>query len=423
MKDTIVSDNSFDFEATTQTDLVTGKSPWGGHASGPVRRPLTKSFHTGIAIIGGGITGSLAAEHLTALGHQVTIIDREPPGLGSTAASTAMLQWEIDAPLSELTRYYGFDRSADIYRRSLAAVAGLGALIERHSLSCHFAARQTLYLSAKEVNSGALLEEHRLRQRAGLPGTFLDYTTLHREFGFDREAAIHSEGSAEADPLLMSWSLLNLAVSRRAELIDASVTAFSQENGRVVIVTDGPFVIEADYVVLASGYVMPHFVMPKLHSSASSFALATVPQDASKLWRDRALVWEASEAYHYLRVTADNRIIIGGEDEDIADPGKRDALLAEKVGRLWETLGQMWPDIDRRVSHTWCGTFGETTDGLPLIGPVPGARNIFAAYGYGGNGITFSYMASRMIASMIDGQRQEWFEAFALDRDDPTARG
>ena len=32
---------------------------------------------------------------------------------------------------------------------------------------------------------------------------------------------------------------------------------------------------------------------------------------------------------------------------------------------------------------------------LPLIGPVPGKNGIFAAYGYGGNGITFSYLAAR----------------------------
>lgn len=221
----------------------------------------------------------------------------------------------------------------------------------------------------------------------------------------------------------MSWSLLNLAVSRGARLIEASATDISEEGGRVVIATDGPYVIEADHVVLASGYVMPQFVMPKLHSSASSFALATVPQDASKLWRDRALVWEASENYHYLRVTADNRIIIGGEDDEIADPDKRDAMLADKVARLWETLGRMWPDIERRVSHTWCRTFGDTSDGLPLIGKVPGTKKIFAAYGYGGNGITFSYMASRMIGPVIGGQRQAWFDAFALDRDNPTNKG
>lgn len=420
MKDLVLSNNRLDFEETTQTDLVTGKSPWGNNAYRPERQPLTESFRTGIAIIGGGITGALAAEHLTGLGYAVTIIDREPVGLGSTAASTAMLQWEIDAPLTELTRYYGFDRAADIYRRSLAAVSGLEALVTRHSLPCRFAARQTLYLAAEEVGAGALMEEHKLRHRAGLPGSFLDYTALRREFGFDREAAIHSQGAAEADPLLMAWSLLTLAQSRGARLIEASVKEFSEEGGRVVIAVEGPYVIEADHVVLATGYVMPHAVMPKLHSTVSSFAIATVPQDPVKLWRDRALIWEASARYHYLRLTADNSIIIGGEDEAVVDPQQRDNMLAYKTACLWDTLGKIWPDIDPRVSHAWCGTFGETSDGLPLIGRVPSAQRIFAAYGYGGNGITFSYMASRIIAAMIRGERHDWFDDFALDRDDPT---
>ncbi|WP_442063265.1 hypothetical protein, partial [Rhizobium johnstonii] len=35
-----------------------------------------------------------------------------------------------------------------------------------------------------------------------------------------------------------------------------------------------------------------------------------------------------------------------------------------------------------------------TVDGLPLIGPVPETPHVFAAYGYGGNGITFSYLSS-----------------------------
>ena len=39
-----------------------------------------------------------------------------------------------------------------------------------------------------------------------------------------------------------------------------------------------------------------------------------------------------------------------------------------------------------------------------------------AAYGYGGNGITFSYLASRMIGRLIDGQRLALFDHFALDR-------
>jgi len=47
---------------------------------------------------------------------------------------------------------------------------------------------------------------------------------------------------------------------------------------------------------------------------------------------------------------------------------------------------------------------------------VPGQPNLFSAYGYGGNGITFSYLASAIIARLIRGEPHPSFEYFAIDR-------
>ncbi|WJH39330.1 FAD-binding oxidoreductase [Aliirhizobium terrae] len=416
-----MASSDLDFEDTSHDDLSTGLSPWGSQEGTrpdpPKRVSLTDSIKTDVAVIGAGITGALAAEHLTSLGHQVVVIDREQPGFGSTRASTAMLQWETDSSLTELTEFYGFDAAADIYRRSYAAVSGLSDLVSTHRLPCAFDPRSTLYLAAADIGEKELREELALRHRAGLPGGLLSYDALFRERGFDREAAILSPGSAEADPLLLAWSLLRIAASRGAKVIDADALNFHDEGRRVVVETSGQHVIEAAHVVLATGYVMPHFVMPACHTISSSFALATVPQQPDQLWSERALIWEAAEPYIYMRMTADNRIIFGGEDEEIADPQARDALLWDKTMRLKQKLLQLWPKTNATISHAWCGAFGETSDGLPLIGPVPGASRIFAAYGYGGNGITFSYLASRMIAAMISGDGRDWFDRFALDRD------
>jgi glycine/D-amino acid oxidase-like deaminating enzyme len=115
-------------DITDQADLRGGTAPWRG---GPARppRPALEDRRCGVLIVGAGITGALMAEHLTALGHDVCIIDRERPGFGSTAASTSLLQWEIDCPISELTGFYGFERAANLYRHSVRAVAGLKALV------------------------------------------------------------------------------------------------------------------------------------------------------------------------------------------------------------------------------------------------------------------------------------------------------
>ena len=376
----------------------------------------------GILIVGAGITGSLLAEHFTRLEYDVCIIDRERPGFGSTAASTAMLLWEIDCPLTELTNYHGFERAADIYRHSVRAVSGLHALVTGLGLDCALRQRSSLYFSGSDCGPRELLTEHDLRTRAGLPGFYIDYRTLQGEFGFSREAALLSPGAADADPLLLSRALVATAAARGATVFDAEAMTYDPGKGCVLVGLDNGYCIEAEHVVLATGYVIPECVKSDLHGTSSSWALATPPQRRGGLWRDGLLLWEASEHYIYARTTADNRIIIGGEDDDaLVDPAKRDEAMPRKAAALLAKLSTLVPQADAVADFIWSGAFGETLDGLPLIGRVPGIPRLFAAYGYGGNGITFSFLASRVLAAMVAGRHEPWYEGFALDRTSPAA--
>ena len=54
-----------------------------------------------VAIIGGGITGALVAYHLAQEGVETVLVDTRDIGAGSTAASTALLQYEIDTELHD----------------------------------------------------------------------------------------------------------------------------------------------------------------------------------------------------------------------------------------------------------------------------------------------------------------------------------
>jgi FAD dependent oxidoreductase len=53
-------------------------------------------------------------------------------------------------------------------------------------------------------------------------------------------------------------------------------------------------------------------------------------------------------------------------------------------------------DAPFEVAFTWAGTFAESRDGLPYIGPTA-SPNVLVALGYGGNGITFSVMAAEIL--------------------------
>jgi glycine/D-amino acid oxidase-like deaminating enzyme len=295
-------------------------------------------------------------------------------------------------------------------------VHGLKALVASLNVPCDMRDRNSLYLAAGE-SAKDLIEEHALRQRAGLPGDFLDHKTLLADYDITRAGAIISPGSADSDPLQLALGLLNVAISRGARLFEAETTAFDSAGHSVgATMTDGR-VIEARHVILATGYVMPDIVRATVQTPSSSWAIATKPQPQN-IWRDDVLIWEDSKNYLYARSTRSGRIIIGGEDsEDVIEPDARDAQIPAKARTLTDRLAALWPRADLTIDYRWAGTFDTTRDGLPLIGPVPGHRGICAAYGYGGNGITFSYLAAQLLGGLIEGKRSRLLNDFAIERE------
>ena len=405
-----------------ERELRSGSSPWS--AGPPIRSvSLTESRRCDVAIVGSGITGSFCAEALTRAGKSVIVVDRLPPASLSTAASTSMLLWELDTPLLDLAAACGLDKAARLYRRSLAAVDELAKFIVANDIDCGFAARHSLYLAGGS-DPGELQAEHAARKEAGLPGDFLASPALDARFGMGRAGAILSPGAAEADPLCLAHSVLAMAQARGAMVVRDEVVSYAWDGRRVNLALEEGREIEAGYVILATGYDMPDFLQPPGHRVQSTWCFATAPQPAERLWPEQVLVWEHADPYLYARTTPAGRIIAGGEDDSAADAGEREEMTNDKIGRLLAKCRKLWPSADYAIEHTWSAAFGSTDDGLPLIGRVPGAPRLLAAYGYGGNGITFSYLASRMLATLIAGEGRDWFDDFAIDRDPaPSAAG
>ena len=96
-------------------------------------------------------------------------------------------------------------------------------------------------------------------------------------------------------------------------------------------------------------------------------------------------------------------MICGGEDFPFKSPDARDALLAPRARRLEKRLSKLLPDVRLQTVFTWSGTFAETRDGLPLIGPCAELDVAFVALGYGGNGITFGVIAADILCDLLRG--------------------
>lgn len=401
-------------------DLRTGTPVWllepGALPGWP---DLEASRDAEVVVIGAGISGALAALHLSEAGLDVLVLDRREAGRGSTAASTSLLQYEIDTSLVELRSKIGHDAAARAYQRSARAVERLGALTESLDGDSGFAWRPSLYLGVTREDAVQLEAEARARSECGLDVELLDARDIRDRFPFQRPAAIRSVLAAEADALRLTLLLL-----RKAELLGATirtgagseVVAMNRGSSSPVLTTSAGHAVRARNVVFATGYESECYLPRPVGKLFSTYAMATEPEESLDGWEDRCLIWETSRPYLYLRTTPSGRVLVGGEDERISDADARDALIERKCSDLARRARGIWPSFKLEPACAWGGFFGETPDGLPVIGCPPGMPGAYFALGYGGNGITFSLIAAEIITGAITGRPDPDAELFSFGR-------
>lgn len=402
--------------ATQSRDLRTGIPVWlpEGERGSLGERPL-ESLTADVAIIGGGVSGALLADAALSAGRSVVVLDRRGFALGSTAASTALLQFELDMPLTLLGERVGRHTAARAWWRSASAVDALRGRIADLGLRCGFRERHVAYLPGNILDDAGLQAEAEARARIGLRSRYLTRAALRDLAHIDRPGAIWSAGAAELDPVKLTRGVWRSALAHGARLISpANVTDIDPSRAGVTLGLDGGIEIKAKHVALATGYELAKMVKPRGYRIVSTWAMATRPQKR-RLWPTRCLVWEAADPYLYMRTTPDDRILIGGEDEEFSDEEARDQLLPRKIAALRRKLDGLMPDVSTEPDFAWTGCFGTSPTGLPAIGPVPGSDRCFAVLGYGGNGITFSVIAAQMFQRWLFGLDDPDRDVFGLE--------
>lgn len=398
-------------------DLRSGRPVWALRRKPPVPHgPLETSLDADVLVVGAGISGALIADSLSEAGFRVVVVDRRSPLAGSTSASTALLQYEIDTPLIHLSRCCGVLAAEAIWRRSRLAVDALAERTVRLRIDADMRRRDALYLTGDVLNAKGMAREARARRRAGFEVELLHSKALRERYGIRREAALLSSGGLVADPRKLAAGYLRAAVRRGASVFaPVDVVEATESARRVVATTDAGHTIRVGHVVFATGYEVAKGVPAGGHSISSTWVIATGPQ-RRRLWPTECMIWEASDPYLYVRTTTDGRVLCGGADAPFEDDVKRDALSPAKVKVLEAKLASLFPDLDPTAAQHWTGCFGSSDTGTPLIGRVPGKHRTFAVLGCGGNGITFSMLAAQILRGLISREGDTDERLFALRR-------
>lgn len=380
--------------------------------------PLEKEITTEVAIIGTGITGSLVAHELCKAGVKCAIFDKRTIATGSTAASTAQLQYEIDVPLHKLINDIGEENAVKAYKDCLKAISDIETTISEVKGDGDFLRVPTIYYTTNQKGKTMLLKEYEARKKAKLPVTLLDEIQLLKKYNIKGLAALENNESAQLDAFKTSVQILKhhqdqqmLDIYTHTEIEKANKTNKGYE-----LITSNGNKINCKYVIIATGFEAGKFLPKKIMKLESTYVIISQPIHEKQFWKNKSLLWNTSEPYLYLRSTRDNRIIVGGEDEEFQDPIKRDDLLRDKVKNLEKKFNNLFPEIPFKTEMAWCGTFSSTKDGLPYIGPYTEGDKMLFALGYGGNGITFSSLAAKIIANIVTEKEDDRLVRYSFNR-------
>ncbi|EGM79025.1 glycine/D-amino acid oxidase, deaminating [Rheinheimera sp. A13L] len=379
---------------------------------------LDSNLSCDVVVMGAGITGALIADELASHGHDVVVIDQRDVCWGSTSASTALLQYEIDTHATELAKSYGEASALLAYQSSLKAIARVAVLAQQIG-DVDFAHCESLYYASKTKDTPSLADEFSWRKNHGFPVHWLSRQALKEEYQLTAPAAILSTVAARVDPYRLASKLLHRMRQQGTAVFDRTeVKTITATKSSVQLTTDQGMLIKAKHLVIASGYEAQCWLKQKVAQNRSSFAYITDPVDPAQLgWLATTLVWESSRPYIYLRSTGDGRLLVGGEDDDCDIPARRDKLVDRKAATLQRKVALLFPQLQAKPAFAWAGKFAETKDGLPLFGQHSqyGPRVVFAL-AYGGNGITYSMLGAGLLRAQIERRSHPLTELFSFAR-------
>ena len=132
---------------------------------------LENSLTADVVILGAGISGALSAYYLSKAGFDCVVVDARSIGLGSTCASTSLLQYEIDVPLCILQKKIGYKKAVRAYELCAQSILKLQDIADDIGFK-DFQLKNSLYYAASSKHVQFLKEEFSIRKENNFEVSF-----------------------------------------------------------------------------------------------------------------------------------------------------------------------------------------------------------------------------------------------------------
>ncbi|MCH9687050.1 MAG: FAD-binding oxidoreductase [Deltaproteobacteria bacterium] len=351
-----------------------------------------------VVVVGAGIVGAACALRLAERGEAVVVVDRASPAGGATAAGMGHIV-VMDGSEAQLDLTVS---SRALWREHVGSMPDaveydpcgtLWIATDEEELATAEVKREVL--RARGVEADLLTAAAVAEAEPGLCGG------LAGGLRVPGDAVVYQPGATR-------W-LLQRAVQAGAQL-RPPVAVERVGDGRVAL-RDGT-TLRARHVVVAAGgqtaalletRALDDAIRPrKGHLAITSRAPGTCRHQLVELGYGRSAHGHAAESVAFnLQPRRTGQVLVGSSRQY----GATDASVEPGVlGRMLRRAVALMPALAHLlIVRTWAGFRPATSDGLPLVGPLPHDPTVVLAAGHEGLGITTSMGTAALVEAIIHG--------------------
>ncbi|MEO8140055.1 MAG: FAD-dependent oxidoreductase [Gemmatimonadota bacterium] len=375
--------------------------------------PLAAPTETGIAIIGGGLTGFWTALFLKELdpSGDVAVVEQGTAAWGASGRNAGMLSETVDHSHGLAIQHFGEKEARRLAGLGQSNVQELVAFIRNCGIECDYepSGRLTVALTEGHLEEGRRSVD--IAKRLGID----TFRMLSRE---DTQAEVHSPlylGAVEArgggilDPAKLTDGLRREAERLGVRVYERTVVESIREAGAGVAIQANGTMLKARRAVLAASAYTHHLLPSVRHRFIPlyDYILVSEPLTAAQWeligWGNRQGITDGRTFFNYYRPTADGRVL-WGTSEAAYYSGNRVDPSCDHSPHHYETLRASWrrhfpPLADLDWPYAWGGAICSTTRLTPFFGRALGGR---ASYGLGftGHGLGSTRIAGRILAHL-----------------------
>jgi glycine/D-amino acid oxidase-like deaminating enzyme len=374
----------------------------------PVLPPLEEELRADVVVVGGGYTGMWAAWHLLDADPdaRVVVLESGRCGHGPSGRNGGFVS-PMDLGADALRADHGAAGDAWV-RAARETVDAIGAWCEAEGVDAHYRRAGELVVSTAPAQDAIKAEatdgESVITQTAEQARARCDSPVFR--------GGVYCPNAANVHPARLAFGLRDRLVARGARIFEGSRARAIRPAPEGVEVRTERGGVRAGTAVLAinaaTGSIRP--LRNRLTVSSSHIVMTEpVPDVLDELgWRGGESISDGRALLHYLRTTADDRILFGwagGRMAAGARPGGRMEIDPGVIAQVKRDLVRMFPQLEgRAIAHAWGGPIDVSPTHRPAIVGVRGL-SAWAAFGYTGNGVGPSHLFGRTLAALAADRR------------------